>query len=214
MRRILSATPIHVGDEGLARRRRRYAALAPEGVTVELINTGPAAPDRLETTDDVRASEAAVANTLATYATARHDHVLPDCVLDPGVTAPAATTGAVPQGMLRLVLETLASAGHRVAAVTRNAVIGEELYRKACEYGFGAMFLTVTVLELGVDSIPDARKWNAAVHAALQNLGDRGATAVINGCSAVEVTTQQTGSPLVVDPMATALRALGSEEQQ
>lgn len=210
MRRVFSATPIHVDDAELDRRRRRYAALAPENVVVDLVDSGAEAPGELGAEADLRASENAVAAAFAKYATADYDYLLPDCVLDPGLPARAGNVVPRPQGMLRLVMRDLAEAGHRVAAVTRNAVIAAELRRKVHEYGFDAAFLSIAVLDLDVERIADSREWNAAVHTALRDLGDHGATAVINGCSAVDVTSPAESGPLVVDPAAAALRLLGS----
>lgn len=210
MRRVFSVTPIHVGEAELQRRRRRYATLAPGGIAVDLVDIGPEAPGKLETAADLRASEEAVTANLEAHAAAGYDDLLPDCVLDPGLSAAFTGNGAVsrPQGMLRLAMTTLTAAGHRIAAVTRNAVIGEELHRKIREYGFDDAFLTVAVLDLAVEHIAEPAAWNAAMSIALRDLGERGATAVINGCSAVDVTTSDGTGPLVVDPAATALHAL------
>ncbi|WP_067669144.1 hypothetical protein [Nocardia miyunensis] len=198
MRRIFSVTPIHVDPDELDRRRRRYNELAPDGITVELVDAGPAAPVQLATDADLRASEEAVA---AAFATAEgYDFRLPDCVLDPGVPAGE-------RGMLQVVVERLVADGHRVAAVTRNRVIADELTRKVREYGCGDSFLGVAVLDLDLGAVADGARWNAAMRSALDDLAAQGATAVINGCSAVEVEPTE-GGPLVVDPVADALRLL------
>lgn len=202
MIRVYSVTPIRVGKDELARRAARYAEIAPPGVEVHLADVGADAPDRLEHTEDLDASERAVAAAL------RHvdgyDHVMPDCVLDPATDSPGR------QGMLRLTLEHLTAAGHRIAAVTRNAVIGDELRRKAHTYGFGDALVAVTLLDLGFDAVSDAGQWNAALRRAIDDLAARGATAVINGCSAVEVERAAGAGVLMVDPAATALRRLAA----
>ncbi|WP_067902477.1 hypothetical protein [Nocardia vaccinii] len=198
MRRIFSVTPIHVDPEELNRRRRRYNELAPDGIAVELVDAGLDAPLQLAGDADLRASERAVA---AAFATAEgYDFRMPDCVLDPGVPAGE-------RGMLQVVVERLVADGHRVAAVTRNQVIADELIRKVREYGCGEAFLGVSVLDLDLGAVADGARWNAAMRAALEDLAGQGATAVINGCSAVEVEPVD-GGPLVVDPVADALRLL------
>ncbi|HVV09487.1 aspartate/glutamate racemase family protein [Amycolatopsis sp.] len=202
MPRIFSVTPIHVEPDELDRRRRRYAELAPDGLTVELVDAGPGAPAQLAAEADLEASEGVVAAALA--GVEGYDFLMPDCVLDPGV--PEGARGA---GMLRVVVDHLVAEGHRVAAVTRNKVIGDELARKVREYGHGEAFLGVAVLDLDVDAIADTAAWNGAMRSALDGLAAKGATAVINGCSAVEV-EQPAGAPLVVDPAAVALRLLAS----
>lgn len=68
----------------------------------------------------------------------------------------------------------------------------------------------VAVLDLGLDDIADADTWNAAVRAALDRLADTGATAVVNGCSAVDVDTAMRPDIAVIDPTATALRLLAA----
>ncbi|KAA9161609.1 hydantoin racemase [Amycolatopsis acidicola] len=198
MRRIFSVTPIHVDADELARRSRRYNELAPDGVTVELVDAGPDAPSQLATEADLQASEKAVAAVLDGIE--GYDFRLPDCVLDPGVPAGE-------RGMLQVVVDKLVADGHKVAAVTRNQVIADELARKVAEYGHGASFLGVAVLDLDLAAVADTARWNEAMRSALDGLAARGATAVINGCSAVEVERTE-GGPLVVDPVADALRLL------
>lgn len=208
MRHVYAVTPIHVDEHELARRRRRYASLAPRDLDVHLVDAGTAAPSGLDTGEDLEASETVVAAALAGPEAARYDVRIPDCVLDPGV--PANPSHGAPTGMLLLTMTELLRAGHRVAAVTRNGVIGAELDRKVRDYGFGGSFLGVTVLDLDLGSIADSDRWNAAMADALRELGERGASAVINGCSAVDVAPASGGGPLVVDAAATALRLLGS----
>jgi Asp/Glu/hydantoin racemase len=207
MHRVLSVTPLHVDTAELERRRRRYTALAPEGVQVQLTNLGPEAPRQLDSEMAIRASEQAVAAALSGPVAAGYDDLLPDCVLDPAV--PSESGRFQPLGMLKLTMAHLASAGHRVGAVTRNTVIANELHRKITAYGYEDLLVGTTVLDLEVDDIADAPTWNAALHAAAGQLAARGASAVLNGCSAVEVTPPVDG-PLLVDPAATALSLLTS----
>lgn len=211
MRRIFSVTPIHVAPGELERRRRRYAELAPRGTRIELLDAGPAAPRELAQRADLHASERAISTALTIAED--YDYVMPDCVLDPALPEhprPAGMPYPQPAGMLCLTLKELHTAGHRIAAVTRNAVIGEELTRKVAEYGHGATFLGVTILNLELGAVSDSTAWNEAMRSALEELAGRGATAVINGCSAVDV-ARPGGGPLVVDPAETALRALDDD---
>lgn len=201
MIRVFSVTPIHVDAAELARRRRRYAELCPEGVGVHLIDAGPAAPPELATADDLRASDRAVADALA--AADGYDVAMPDCVLDPAVPDPVRPAA---RGMLELVLARLAREGHAVAGVTRNPVIAGELRRRAAAYGTG--LLDVAVLDLSVEAIADTARWNAALRTAVDALAERGATRVINGCSAVDVEPD----PRLVDPAALALRLLAGTD--
>lgn len=165
---------------------------------MELVDAGPGAPVQLASEDDLLASEKAVAAALA--GVEGYDVLMPDCVLDPGVPVGQ-------RGMLRVVVDRLVADGHKVAAVTRNQVIADELARKVHEYGHGAAFLGVAVLDLELAAVADSARWNAAMRSALDGLAERGATAVINGCSAVEVEHTE-GGPLVVDPAAEAVRLL------
>jgi len=197
MTRIFSVTPIHVDAAELARRRRRYAELCPDGVSVHLVDGGIGAPPELASQEDLRASDRAVADALASAS--GYDLAMPDCVLDPAVPDPV-RPGA--RGMLELVIGHLAREGHTVAGVTRNRVIADELRRRAA--GYGTELLDVTVLDLDVADIADTARWNAALRTAVDGLAARGATAVINGCSAVDVEPD----PRLVDPAALALRLI------
>ena len=62
--RIYSVTPIHVDEAELARRQARYDQLCPPGVTVVLEDIGEQAPTALDTAEQVRESEALVADRL------------------------------------------------------------------------------------------------------------------------------------------------------
>src|ERR1051325_7028855 len=101
--RIFSVTPIHVGDDELARRQARYDALSPPGVTVELRDIGAGAPVALNTGEDIRISESLVTRALR-GAPDGYDVLLPDCVLDPGVAALAGTLPVPVVGLLQLSL--------------------------------------------------------------------------------------------------------------
>ncbi|HJP77667.1 MAG TPA: aspartate/glutamate racemase family protein [Pseudonocardiaceae bacterium] len=203
--RVYAVTPIHVDADELARRRARYAGLSPAGLTLHLDDIGPAAPRQLANAADVAASERAVDAALP--AGEGWDFLLPDCVLDPGVPE---VPGGRRTGILKLTTAHLMATGHRIGAVTRNAAIADELRRKTTAYGFGAAFTGVAVLDLSLADIADAGTWNQAVAGALDRLAAGGATAVINGCSAVDVDMALHPDIAVIDPTATALRLLAA----
>ncbi|HWD02853.1 MAG TPA: hypothetical protein VG674_10425 [Amycolatopsis sp.] len=125
------------------------------------MDAGPGAPVQLASEDDLLASEKAVAAALA--GVEGYDVLMPDCVLDPGVPVGQ-------RGMLRVVVDRLVADGHKVAAVTRNQVIADELARKVHEYGHGAAFLGVAVLDLELAAVADSARWNAAMRSALDGL--------------------------------------------
>jgi Asp/Glu/hydantoin racemase len=66
----------------------------------------------------------------------------------------------------------------------------------------------VHVLGLSFADIADDATWNAAVDGAARQLAEAGVTAILNGCSAVEVRAG-TGVP-VFDPTRAALALLGA----
>jgi allantoin racemase len=205
--RIHAVTPIHVDADELARRQARYDALCPPGLQVELHDIGPDAPRALDTAEEVRESERLVVEAL-TAAPTGYDVLLPDCVLDPGVEQ---LQGRLPVvGILRLSMGWQVLTGRRAGAVARNKAIADELAERVAAYGWSGSFAGVRVLDLDVHAIADAQRWNGAVGAALESLGEDGATAVINGCSAVDVPAGSSSAVHVVDPTALALRLLAA----
>ncbi|MEU5839857.1 hypothetical protein ABZ820_40265 [Streptomyces diacarni] len=215
--KILSVTPVRVGESELARRRERYRRLSPPGVEVHLEPAGTGAPTELATHDDIAASTASVTGTLAAAGTDAHTLRMPDCVLDPGVPLtpdPSPTTTsrdacAPVVGMLRLTASHLVATGRPFGAVTRNPAIGQALAALLDAYGHGPWFAGVTTLDLDFDAVSDAAAWNDAVRGALDGFAARGVTTVINGCSAVD--TQAPHPVRLVDPAETALRLLAAE---
>ncbi|MEV5829912.1 hypothetical protein AB0L25_30520 [Spirillospora sp. NPDC052242] len=206
--RALAVTPIHLPPDEIRRRQARYDRLAPPGLTVELRDVGPAAPPSLEDEASVRASESAVAAALA-EAGDGFDLAFPDCVLDPAVPdGPAGPDGGVPvNGLLKLSSMHLSALNIRFGAVVRNEAIGAELDRRLRAYGLAGNLAGIAILALPFDAIADTAAWNAALGDAVAVLAKAGATAVINGCSAVDV-EDATLAAAVVDPTALALRLL------
>lgn len=208
--RIFSVTPIHVDEAELARRQARYDLLSPDGVTIELHDIGPDAPSALNTTAEVRASESIVADAMWKAAQEGFDAVLPDCVLDPAVADLSGCLKVPVLGLLRLSVGQSVAMGQRVGAVTRNQAIADELTARVEAYGWADSFTGVKVLDLDVDAISDTARWDEALAGAVQALEARGTQVVINGCSAVEVTSPRVGGAHVVDPTALALRLVGA----
>ena len=199
--RLLAITPIVVDDAELARRQRRYDALAPDGVTVVLEHLG-AGPRALETDADVRASEQALLDRYRAVDPEGWDGFLPDCVLDPVVGLDHGLLRPV-FGLGRLASAFVAGQGARLGAVARNGAIARELDRKMAEYGVPLMGRT-TVLDLSVEDIADDAAWAAAVAGRTAGLD---CDFVFNACSAVEVADQQR-APYLLDPTRTALALL------
>jgi len=212
--RIYSVTPIHVDEAELARRQARYDQLCPPGVTVVLEDIGEQAPTALDTAEQVRESEALVADRLRAAAAAAgergYDAVMPDCVLDPGVADLADELEVPVLGLLRLSVGYSVLTGRRSGAVARNQAIADEIQARVDVYGWGESFSGVEVLDLDVHAIADTERWDAALAGAVQTLAGAGVADVVNGCSAVEVTSDHLGGARVVDPTGLALRLVGA----
>ncbi|MFB4309936.1 hypothetical protein [Actinomadura sp. GTD37] len=205
--RALAVTPIHLPPEEVRRRQARYDRLAPPGLSVELRDVGPAAPASLDDEASIRASEREVAAALAAAGDG-WDAAFPDCVLDPAVPeGPASDQGVPVYGLLKLSSMHLSVKNVRFGAVVRNEAIGAELGRRLKTYGLDACVAGIAVLELPFDAVADAGAWNAALGEAADALAAAGATAVINGCSAVDVEEDRSAAR-VVDPTALALRLM------
>ena len=202
--RVVAITPIHVTDEELARRQERYTRLAPAGLTVELRNLTAVSPVALDLQSDVLSSDAALIDDMCHIGQDAADFILPDCVLDPGFRQGSKEEVV---GMLESVTSHLVSQGHTVGAVTRNETIGAELVRRIGEYGFADDFAGLEVLNLSFDAINDEELWHKALKVGVAKLAAKGATVVINGCSAVNVDQSQL-SLEVIDPAELALKLI------
>ncbi len=208
--RIKAIIPIRVSESELARRQARYEALSPPGVEIELVNlpNRSGVPSRLESARDIRASEGLVVEEALRTDPARHDAVLPDCVLDPGLDRLERECPVPAFGILKLSAGFLVSLGYRFAAFTRNRPIGEELRDRLETYGFLPHFDRVAVLDLAFEDIANDEGWNEALREAGEQFAGSRTTAVINGCSAVEL-RPGSRSAAVVDPTKLALSLLG-----
>jgi allantoin racemase len=204
--RVIAITPIHVSDEELARRQRRYDSFAGAHLAVTVANLPPDAPRQLADARDIAASDELVAERARQADPDRFDAVLPDCVLDPGVERLRADgTGVRIHGITELSAGYLAALAHPFAAVARNKAIADELDARIRAYGLGRALAGVHVLDLSFDDIADDARWHAALDGVRAQLPP-GVAAVFNGCSAVDV--RRGGPPTVVDPTRLALRLL------
>lgn len=203
--RIWSVTPIHVSPEELARRQQRYERISPPGVTVHLHDIGPQAPRALETNADVRASEHCVVQALSP-APANYDAVMPDCVLDPGVSGLQERSGLPVIGILRLNLAHAYAMAAPFAAVVRNQAIAEEMRSVSVTYGWGDVLSEIAVIDLDVAAISDGDRWQHALERTMSDLASRGSTSLFNGCSAVDTQPSEGLAARVFDPVARALR--------
>jgi allantoin racemase len=209
--RVKSITPIRVSEEELARRRQRYRALSPEGVSLDLFNLpdGAGVPRSLDSPAAIRASERAVISAALDTDPAGYEAILPDCVLDPGLDVLERQAPVPTFGILKLSAGLLYSLGHRFASVTRNRPIGEELEARLGAYGYTRRFDRNLVLDLAFDDIADDHRWNEALKRVGEGFAGSETAAVINGCSAVEIRVLADGVALV-DPTALALKMLGT----
>lgn len=200
--KILSFTPIAVGEQELARRQARYTEHSPAGIEVELRDIGGTAPSALDTAADIEASERAVLAAFEAADPTGFDAFLPDCVLDPGFEDRERLVRPL-LGIGRLTATFLATQGTSLHAVARNSAIATELDRRFASYSLEVP--ATRVMDLGFDIIADDRAWADAVNHSIADL-DEGF--VFNACSAVDVSAPTSG-PVLVDPTATALRLLG-----
>lgn len=209
--RIKAITPIRVSESELTRRQARYQALSPPSVEVELVNLPESSevPQRLDSEGDIRASERFVIDEAMQTDFARHDAILPDCVLDPGLEYLESEAPVPTFGILKLSAGFLSSSGHRFAALTRNQPIGEELRSRLESYGYLPHFDRVSVLDLAFEDITNDVEWNKALRGAANIFSGTRTTAIINGCSAVELRPEHDDIVLVVDPTKLALSLLG-----
>ena len=203
--RVKTITPLHLTSEELTRRQKRYDQLAPAPLQMVVANLPKGAPLSLGDEAACRASDEHVyQEALRTDATS-FDAIFLDCVLDPASEAIEQDAALPVFSILKLSANYLASLGHRLAAVTRNKAIAEELERKLESYGLTEHFHGTLVLDLSFEAVADDAQWNAAVAGAVDKAAGLGATALINGCSAVNV-REQASSVVVVDPTELALK--------
>ncbi|MFQ5426961.1 MAG: aspartate/glutamate racemase family protein [Gaiellales bacterium] len=204
--RLRAVAPIVLPDEELERRQSRYASLAPAGVEIELANLRHG-PDRLESEEQVRASEELVYEEAMRTDWDRYDGVLLDCVLDPALEQLERDAPRPVIGITRLASGYLAGLGHDLGAVARTEAIADELARRIEAFGHGSALVGVTVLSLSLEDIARPERWNAVLAETTSRPPLASVGSVINGCSAVEV--HPAAGPAVVDPTALALDLVG-----
>jgi len=204
--KLRAITPIVVTPQELHRRRVRYDALAPRGVTIHLDNLTEG-PDRLETTDQIRDSEHLVYREALGTDTDAFDGIFLDCVLDPALEQLQAECSIPVFGITRLVSTFLGSLDLRMAAVARNKAIAEELADRVDASGWSSHLKQVLVLDLTLEDIGDTDLWNRIVAERVAAGDFDEVDTIINGCSAVEV--HSADGPPLVDPTGLALRLIG-----
>jgi Asp/Glu/hydantoin racemase len=204
--KLVGITPIVVSDGELRRRQARYSELAPEGVTIDLVNLEDG-PTRLETSGEIRRSEDLVYEQVIRMDIGGYDGVFLDCVLDPALERLQAHLEIPVFGITNLVSSFLGSLGLQMAGVARNRSIADELDARIEAFGWASRFSGVLVLDLSLEDISDTDLWNTTVSERVSAGDLDNVDVVINGCSAVEV--NPTGGPTVVDPTALALRLIG-----
>lgn len=208
--RIKTITPLHLTPEELARRQERYNRQAPPPLQMIMANLPADAgvPRSLGDEAACRASDEHVYEEAMRTDVTTFDAIFLDCVLDPSSEALERDAPLPVFSILKLSASYLASLGHRLAAVTRNKVIAEELEHKLKSYGLIEHFHGTLILDLSFEAVADDAKWNAALAGAVNEAVGRGATTLINGCSAVNV-QEKASKIVVVDPTELALRLVG-----
>lgn len=208
MLRVKSIAPLHLQADELDRRQARYQRLGGNNLNITLVNlVGDGAPARMDTPEEIAASERLVAAEIRRTDPAQFDVILPDCVLDPAI-ADVADPPVPVAGILHLVGGHLASLGRRFAAVTRNQAIGDDLARKAAAYGLSDTLTGVHVLDIDFCFVSDHTGWSEAMRPLQATLEAEGTETLFNGCSAVDLDSDRLGAVSVVDPTALALRLL------
>jgi|DewCreStandDraft_3_1066083.scaffolds.fasta_scaffold01692_4 Asp/Glu/hydantoin racemase len=211
--RLRVITPIHVTPEELDRRQERYRRLAPPGITLEVSNLPdhPEVPRRLDSRDDIVASESFVYSEGMRTDPRVYDGIFLDCVLDPALEPLRAESGLAVFGPLRLTLGLLSGLGWRFAGVCRNEAIARALEERIRSYGYGSLLAGVEVLSLDFAAVSDNTVWNAAMQGVLDALEARGEVqALVNGCSAVDCTASRGGMVKVIDPVAVSLAMIAT----
>jgi Asp/Glu/hydantoin racemase len=208
MLRVKSIAPLRLEPAELDRRQARYQRLGGDRLNITLVNLdGRDAPARMDTAEEIAASERLVAEEIGRTDPAQFDVILPDCVLDPGI-ADVADPPVPVAGILHLVAGHLASLGQRFAAVTRNQVIGDDLASKVEAYGLSDVLTGVHVLDVDFCLVSDHAGWAQAMRPLQARLEAEGTGTLFNGCSAVDLDDDRLGRVSLVDPTALALRLL------
>lgn len=192
----------------MIRRQSRYDLLGGGDLKITLFNLeGPDAPLRFDSHDEIAVSEKLTYQSMLDSDPDQFDALLPDCVLDPAVGWIPAPSIAV-YGILRLATGFLNALGLSFAAVTRNAVIGDELRLKVKNYGLSQSLTSVEILDVDFCFVSDHDQWEGAMKPLAERLSEKGVKVLLNGCSAVDVLQRNVGDLVVVDPTELALRAL------
>jgi len=208
MIRVKAIAPLQLDPEEVRRRQARYEAMATDRASITLVNLdGPNAPQRLDSEEDIRRSEALVYAEMLRTSADDFDVLLPDCVLDPAV-GDAFVTPVPTRGILQLASTALHQQGARYLGVTRNDAICNEFSQKIRDYGYAEDLQAIATLDVDFCFIADNRSWAKAMWPAIEQAQAGGLHYVLNGCSAVAIDDPVVGDVRVIDPTALALESL------
>lgn len=211
--RLLALTPAHVGPEEVDRRQARYDRFARGGLTITVHDQPdrPDVPHSFDTAELVAAADACVLEQATSLQLEPDQVLLPDCVLDTSLEALEAA-GLPVQGLMRITASVLSGLGVHYGAVARNPAVADALDSRLRGYDTTGHYVGIAVLDLPSSAVSDTARWNAALAEHVSALAGRGAQAVINGCSAVDVTAGPFAAA-VIDPTELAIRMLAVAEQ-
>jgi len=205
--RLHALTPAHVGEPEIVRRQARYDEFADGRMTISVRDQPdrPDVPHSFDTSELVASADPCVLEQASALPLEANDVILPDCVLDTALEQ-IADTGRPVQGIMRLTVNLLNGLGLRYGAVARNRAVGDALDARIRGYDRTGCYVGIAILDLPTEAVSDAERWNDAVAKHVADLAAQGAQAVINGCSAVDVTGPF--AVAVVDPTRLAVGAL------
>lgn len=211
--RVIAVTPAHVGGAELARRQSRYDRFGSAALDIRLHDQPDFAhvPRSFDTPQQIRFAEDCMVERVGDLNLSRplapEDVLLPDCVLDTALQR-LIDAGLPAQGIMRICVSVLSGLGVRFGAIARNRAVGDALDARIRECDASGGYVGLRVLELPTEAVADTEQWTGALAGHVQALADAGATVVINGCSAVEVTTTRFAAT-VLDPARLAVQLLG-----
>lgn len=206
--RLVALTPAHVGAEETARRQARYDGFSGDHLAVSVRDQPdrPDVPQSFDTAELVASADACVLEQAKALTLAPGDVVMPDCVLDTSLEEIDAS-GLAAQGIMRLTVNLLNGLGLTYGAVARNRAVADALDARIRGYDRTGSYVGIAVMDLPTQAVADTELWNTTLATHVADLAARGARAVINGCSAVDVTAGPLAAT-VVDPTQLAVRFL------
>lgn len=204
--KIIAFTPAHVGVDEIHRRQQRYVTFASGRFDVTVVDQPdlPNVPRSFDTRELIASSHQCVVDQAAGRTFAADEVLMPDCILDTALESVSSALTAPTFGILRLNVSHFLGLGLRYGAVARNTAVGNALDERIRGYDPSDSYRGTSILDLPTEAVADTARWNAALAQHVQDLADRGAQVVINGCSAVDVTDEAWAIP-VVDPTRLAI---------